>query len=215
MSPMSSCPRPLRFLVPAFLLAAISCKSTSQEPVAPAGTGQQPAAGAKPAASPKPAVISNDYAADAQVVAVSKEDRRITFRRDDGALIEVLANDDVRNFEQIQVGDVLHVRYREAMRATLLPPGENVKVTNAAFGAARAPTGAKPGAGAGYSVSARVKILGIDRENQVVTFATPTGDVGARKVQTEQGREFVKGLKAGDIVQLDFAESLALEIKTK
>ena len=198
-SPSTS--RSLRFLVPALLVASISCKSS--ETTGASGTTTD---------TSKTAQITNDYEVDAQVVAISQPDRRATFRRGDGNMFDIVAGDAVRNFDQLTVGQQLRVRYRESLRATILPPGEEVKVTQAAYGSSRAPEGAKPAGTAAVAIGARVKVTSVDITNEIVTYQLPTGDFAARRVRTAEGREFLKKLKVGDIVQLDIQQSLALEI---
>ena len=202
MTRRTSISRPLRFLLPVVLLATISCKSSSSsgaEAGASSGNG-------------KSAAITNDYEAAAQVVAISKEDRRVTFRRGDGNVFELTAGDEVKNFDQLTIGQQLRVRYRESLRATLLPPGEAVKLTQSAFETSGAPVGSKPAGTTSAAIGVRVRVTSIDAENHIVTYQLPSGDFAARKVQTEQGREFVKKLEVGDVVQLDIQQSLALEI---
>lgn len=195
--------RRISFLLPGVLLAALACKSSSTEPTSSTTA---------PPPTSTPATVTNEYSVDAEVVAISQPERRITFRRSDGVVFDVVAGEAVRNFDQITVGKQLRVRYRESLTATLLPPGEELKVTHAAYASARAPVGAQPAAGAGLTIGMRVRVTAIDRENQVVTYLTPSDDFGARKIRTEKGREFVKYLKVGDIVQLDLQQSLALKI---
>jgi hypothetical protein len=195
---LSTASRSIPFVLLGVLLAAPACESSPPP---------------KSATSVfKPAEITNEYDARAQVIEVSQPDRKVTLRRGDGTVFEVVAPEAVRNFDQISVGKVLHVHYRESVKATLLPPGTELKVTDAAFDAGRAPVGAKPAAGTAAAIGVRVRIASIDREHEIVTYELPSGEVASRKVQTDQGRELVKTLKVGDILQLDIQQNLALSI---
>ena len=198
MRSLSSASRSVPFLLPGFLLAALACE-TSAPP--------------KSATSDfKPAEITNEYDVRAQVIEVSQPDRKVVLRRGDGDVFEVVASDAVRNFDQIAVGKVLHVHYRESVKAMLLPPGTKLEVTNAAFDAARAPVGGKPAATTEATVGVRVRITSIDREHQIVTYQSPSGQVASRQVKTEEGRRFLETLKVDDVVQLDIRQNLALTI---
>ena len=199
MRSISSASKSMPFLLPGFLLAALACESSAPPPESATSVF-------------KPAEITNEYDVRAQVIEVSQADRKVVLRRGDGDVFEVVAGDTVRNFDQIAVGKVLHVHYRESVKAQVLPPGSELKVTEAAFGAERAPVGAKPAASTQATVGVRVKITSVDREHGTVTYQMPTGEVAARKVQTDQGREFLKTLQVGDIVQLDIRQNLALDI---
>jgi hypothetical protein len=181
-----------------------------------AGCASEPkaAAAAGSPSTPSHAEISNDLTATAKVVALDKSLRSVTLRGEDGRLIDVHAGDEVRNFDQIAVGDTLRVHYRQVLAATLLPAGSEGAPAGAAIVAARAKAGAKPGGGVGAQVSLRVNIVSVDAQREVVVFSLPSGELVAHRIQTPEGREFVKGLKLGDLVQLDYTEALALSIDT-
>jgi|SRR5688572_22121544 len=196
----SSIARVTRFVLPATLLVAGACKSGQTRPPAPMPESHR-------------AEITGEFTATAQVTALAPAERKLTLRREDGAQIDVVVAEGVRNFEQIAVGDALRVRYKETLAATKLPPGESAKPLEGAFAAARAKPGAKPGGGMGMAVSLRVKIESIDRTREIVVFSLASGELIARRLQTAEGRELVQELEIGDLVQLDYTETLALGIE--
>lgn len=179
------------------------------------GACQSNKAAEKPAAPAAPlhATISNEISATAEVVTVDSTARVVTLRREDGSLMQVKAGDSVRNFAQIAVGDTLRVQYKESLEATRRPAGEAAVPAQAVAAAARAEAGAKPGGGVGVAISVRVKIESLDLERNIVVFSLASGELSARRVATPEGREFIKGLKVGDTVQLDYTEALALSIE--
>jgi hypothetical protein len=181
-------------LLPLALLAAAGCKSSAAEPT-PEGV---------------PTTISNEYTVSAQVVAVAPSQRALSLRLEDGSTIDVRVDEAVRNYDQIAVGDTLRVRYRESLSATKLPKGSTPTPAEASFAAARAEQGAKPGVGVGVTVSLRVRIESIDRDRAIVVFSPASGDLIAHHLRTPEGRVFVEGLQVGDVVQLDYAEGLAM-----
>ena len=63
------------------------------------------------------------------------------------------------------------------------------------------------------AVSLRVKIESIDRTREIVVFSLASGELIARRLQTAEGRELVQELEVGDLVQLDYTETLALGIE--
>jgi hypothetical protein len=171
-------------------------------------------AGTAKAGGPLAAEISNEMTATAEVVAVDKTQRLVTLRGDDGRMVEVLASDAVRNFDQIKAGDTLRVKYRQTLAAKRLPEGSDPGLGGGSITANRAKVGDRPAGGVGAMVSMRVKIVSVDRSREVVVFALPSGELVAHRIATPQGREFVKGLAVDDLVQLDYAEALALSIET-
>lgn len=190
----------LRSVLSAALLALCACQtSQASSPPGPPETRR--------------AELSNEYTALAEVVAVAPAERRLTLRRENGSSFDLVAGEGVRNFAQIAVGDVLKVRYKETLAASLRPAGEKIDVVEGAFLAGRAKPGAKPGAGVGMAISLRVKIQSIDREHDIVVFAPASGELIAHRLQTPEGREFVHGLEIGDVVQLDYGQALALGVE--
>jgi hypothetical protein len=160
-----------------------------------------------------PAELRNEITATAQVTSVDKAMRLVTLRREDGSLLQLVAGDEVRNFDQIEAGDVLRVRYQEVLRASLCPPGEDELGAQVGALAARAEPGTRPGAGAGLAVSVRVRIESIDKGRDIVVFSLSTGELVSRRIRTDEGRRFVKGLRIDDTVQLDYTQAVALTIE--
>jgi len=191
-------------LLCALLSALSACESTD--------SALQPAASSQ-ASSPEHARISNDLVALAEVVAIEPATRVITLRREDGTELRAKASEAVRNFAQIAVGDTLRVKYQETLSATRLSGEAAAAPVEAALSAGRAKAGAKPAAALGFAISVRVKIVSIDREREIVVFSLSSGELIARTLVTPEGREFVKGLKIGDVVRLDYTEVLALSVE--
>jgi hypothetical protein len=162
---------------------------------------------------PEPTEISNVATVTAEVVTLDADARLLTLRREDGILFDVYAGDEVRNFDQIEAGDTLRVQYRERLGASLRPAEESAAPARAAIAAARAQPGSKPGAGVGLTVSVSVEIESIDLENDIVVFSLASGELVAHRLMTDEGRAFVKGLKLGDTVQLDYTQALAVSIE--
>jgi len=149
----------------------------------------------------------------AKVVDVNAATRILTLQREDGRLVLLLAGDEVRNFDQIDVGDQLRVRYEESLTATRMSSLTEAGATIGGVAAAVAEKGEKPGAGIGVLMSMMVKIESLDPKNDIVVFSLDTSELIAHRVETPEGRAFVKGLKLGDVVQLDYAEGLAISVE--
>jgi hypothetical protein len=186
-------------------LGAAACKSSSD-----ASSTNAPQAASQSAGRVD---LSNDLTATAQVTAVNAVDRVITLRREDGKLFTVQAGPEVRNFNQIAAGDTLRVRYHESLTATKRPAGENVTPVEGAVAGARAAPGQKPAGGVALGASVRVKIESIDQGHSIVVFSLPGGELSTVRAQRREGQEFVKGLKVGDVVQLDYTVAMALSVE--
>lgn len=188
-------------LLPVLLVGLAACKSTQNEPPAP-----PPPLGQR-------AQVTNEFEAAVQVVSVDAAARRIVLRREDGNELGLTLGEDVRNFAQIAAGDVVRVRYQETLVAEKLPAGTDIQATEGAFAAGRAPAGAKPGAGAAAAISVRVRVESVDREHDIVAFSLASGELLARRLRTQEGRAFAASLKVGDLVQLAYAEGVAIAVQ--
>ena len=174
---------------------------------------------APPAAAPVVTVthttISNEIAGTAVVAAVDAKSRAVTLRREDGEMVQVHCGEEVKNFAQIAKGDTLNVRFVEALDATLLPAGGSAEPAAAAVATTSAATGATPAGAAAVVVSAIVKVESVDTAHDIVVFSLASGHLVAHRLGTPEGKEFAKGLKAGDAVQLDFSQLLAVALEKK
>jgi hypothetical protein len=159
------------------------------------------------------AQISDELTATAAVIAVDKPSRTVTLRSTDGRVFQIVAPPEVRNFDQIAVGNELRVTYRVALAAKLLPPGSEHTAPTGGAVATRAAVGDRPAAAAGAGVSVRVKVVSVDPANDIVVCSLSSGELVAHKVRTDEGRAFVKHLKQGDLVQLDYAEAMAISVE--
>ncbi len=188
-------------LLPALLVGQAACQSQQTDlPAPPPPLGQK-------------ARVTNEFEASAQVVSIEPAERRVTLRREDGSEFALGLGENVRNFEQIAAGDVVRVKYRETLAAAKLPAGTDISVAEGAFAAGRAPEGAKPGAGLGAALSVRVRVESVDLEHDIVAFSLASGELLARRLRTPEGRAFAHGLQVGDLVQLDYAESVAIAVQ--
>src|SRR6185436_10566964 len=132
---MDFAPARLRRLLVGALLAAAACKGGPPE-----ATSDQTSS-----SPPKPAEVANEFTAAAKVVSIAPAERRVTLLRDDGSQFEVKCDESVRNFDQVKVGDLLRVRYRETIAVRLCGPGEKMDTVQGALVAGRALPGEKPG----------------------------------------------------------------------
>lgn len=196
----------LSLLIAGACIALFGCKSDQYE----ADEATPPAASAHAA---KRAEISNEFTATAEVTAVDPESRVVTLRREDGSLIALEVDPSARNLDQLAVGDTVRVRYKEALAASLRPAGESARGVEGMVEAGRTEAGAKPGGGVGLGMSARVKLESIDMKHDIVVFSLASGELIAHRFATPAGREFVEGLKVGDVVQLDYAKGMALTVE--
>jgi hypothetical protein len=185
-------------LAVAFALSALAagCQTSKSEPPAP-----------------EQAQVSESRTARAKVLSVERTSRLIVLQSQDGNCWVVRAGSAVRNFDQISAGDQVRVSYVASLAVQLKKPGEPIAPASATIGAARAEPGQTPAAGIGAEITATVKIESVDLSNNLVVFAMPSGELNVVYVKRPEGREFIRGLKRGDMVEITYSEAMAVALE--
>ncbi len=164
------------------------------------------------AQQPKPVTVSDSVEATATVESVDAATRMVRLRGADGRSWAVQAGPDVRNLAQVKAGDLVKVRYTEAVAAEVVKPGSGV-TTGATTALQRAEVGARPGATSTVSMKGVVKVAALDTVNNTVDISASDGTVRRIRVVDPKAQEFIRGLRVGDEVQLTFSEALAVSVE--
>jgi Cu/Ag efflux protein CusF len=161
-----------------------------------------------PATTQKPAVgEARVVKVKGTVVAVDKVNRTITLKGPKRTL--TLDVQDPSKLEVVKVGDPVVAAYVEAVaievkKAGAATPGVTVQESR---------VGSKPGetpAGAiGREVTVTGTITAVDRKAQTVTIKGPQGNQETIKVKNPKNLE---GVKAGDMVELTYAQAFAVSL---
>lgn len=189
-----SLPEPLRSAIA--LLAAATIAACAATPEAP--TQVQ---------------ISDEVAAKVNVLAVNKATRELTLERTDGSPVVVVAGPEVRNFDQIRVGDKVTARYVVTLSARLLAPDEPNTKTSIGALAARAQPGQRPAGAIGADVAMTVVIKSVDVDKHLVIFTGPDGALDVVEAEREEGQRFIAGLKPGDRVEVIYGKLFVLAVE--
>ena len=173
---------------------------------------QQPGAtkGAAVVSEPGKATAVRAAEISAQVVAIDKATRTVTLKGPKGNAVDVVAGDEVRNFDQIKLGDFVVVRYAQALTLEL-------RKTKAAGGditvheeGARAQPGEKPGVAGARQITAIADVIGVDPHKSTITLKGPRGNVVTLNVQNP---DQFKVVKKGDQVDVTYTEAVALSVE--
>jgi hypothetical protein len=165
------------------------------------------------AQQPKPVSVSESVEATATVDSIDAATRMVRLRGADGRSWFVHAGPEVRNFGLIKAGDLVKVRYTEALAAEVVKPGSGVTSAGATTALQRAEVGARPGATSTVSMKGVVKVAALDTANNTVDISASDGTVRRIRVVDPKAQEFVRGLRVGDEVQLTFSEALAVSVE--
>ena len=178
-------------------------------------TASQLAQAQKPAASgatvvssePGKAVIASTVEATATVIAIDKATRTVTLQGPQRTF-DIVAGDEVRNFDQIRIGDNVTAKYVEALSLEL-------KKTNAPLDAkgtaaiTRSAPGARPGGAAGREITFLADVVDVDQAKSTISLKGPSGNVVDLKVQNP---DQFKVVKKGDQVEAVYTQALAVSV---
>lgn len=166
------------------------------------------AAAETPEATPVGEAVIASATVTATVTAIDQETREITVKTEDGQESSFVAGDNVQNFAQIKVGDVITAKYAEALAYEVKKGGTAVAPeTTVAAGAAA--LGSMPAGAIAQQTTVTVLITAIDTKAPSVTFEGAGGKTRTIKVLHP---EKLEGVKVGDTVQITYTEALAISV---
>jgi len=133
---------------------------------------QQPGAtgGAVVASEPGRAVIARAAEVSAQVVGLDKATRTVTLKGPKGNIVDIVAGDEVRNFDQIRLGDFVVARYVQALTLELKKTKAGIREGGVREGAVRAQPGERPAGAVGRQVTVLADVIGVDPKRKTITL---------------------------------------------
>jgi hypothetical protein len=183
------------------VIAGVSAGALAQAPGAQGGT--------MTATAPGKGVAANVVEVTASVQAIDKANRTVTIKGPRGHVETVVAGPEVKNFDQIKVGDNVVLRYVEALSLELKKGGKApVARTDSAMGATAKP-GEKPAAGVGRQIHVTANVVAVDAATQTVSLKGPKRTVDLHVGDPEQ----FKLVKVGDQVEATYTEAVALSVE--
>jgi len=150
-----------------------------------------------------------------KVVALDSPRRVFTVEGADGNRVEFHADDSVRNFNQIHVGDRLELDYLEAVTMSLEPAGTEAPGAYRKQDEAVARPGQKPGVGASDVVTIVAPVLAVDTVRNTLTVRGPEGRAVELDVQQPEHRARLAKVKVGDLLKVVFTDAVAVAIRPK
>jgi Cu/Ag efflux protein CusF len=194
--------RPLVILGAALLGAACLPTLAQQKPEAKSA--------AMVASAPGTGTITSAVSISARVEAIDKAQRQLTLKGPKGNVQTVTAGPDVRNFDQIQVGDMVVARYVESLTLTLKKDGKELRGKTEKEDSARAKAGEKPAGIVGRQVEVTADVIKADAKTQTLTLKGPNQTVELKVPDPAQ----FKLVKVGDQIQAVYTEAVALSVES-
>lgn len=171
----------------------------------------QPPSGAIVAKDSQPGKVTLVGAArvSAKVEAIDKATRQVTLKGPEGKTLVVTAGPEVKNFDQIKVGDAVVARYVESLTLELKKGGAGVRERTESSGAAAAKPGERPAGVAMREVRVTGDVIAVDAKKRTVKVKGPK-----RTVELDvQDPEQFKLIKVGDQIEATFVEAVALSVE--
>ena len=145
----------------------------------------------------------------ASVEAVDATKRSVTLKGPGGDIVTLPVGPEVQNFDQIQVGDLVVVRYLEALALELKKRGTAKRERTDRDVTARALPGERPAAIDAHEVHVVADVIAIVPQTQTVRLRGPTRVVDLQVHDPEQ----FKLVAVGDQVEATYTEAVAISVE--
>jgi len=150
----------------------------------------------------------------AQVTAINAATRVVTVKMPDGKLMDVKAGDEVKNFAQVKVGDLVVATLQLSLTYTVFPVGTKIPQVMMVDQAARAKPGAKPAGAVAQSTSLSGVIVGVDVAAKTVSVVdSKGGPIHILQVQNPERQAYLPKIKVGQVLTITYTEAFALEVQ--
>ena len=186
----------------ALLVAAMASSALAQQPGATGGTVL--------ASEPGKATVARTVEVSAQILAIDKATRTLTLKGPKGEVLDVVAGDEVRNFDQIKVGENVVARYVAALTLELKKTKVAAGDPTVREGMAKAQPGERPAVAGARQITAIADVTAVDPQKSTITLKGPRGNVVTLNVLNP---DQFKVVKKGDQVEVTYTEALALTVE--
>jgi hypothetical protein len=160
--------------------------------------------------APGMALAVQTMRANATVVGLDAATRTVSLKGGSGITYDVIAGPNVRNFDQLKVGDAVMAEYIQALSLELKKRGTSSS-TQATVdqGVARTKPGQKPGLAGDRQITALADVIAVDTDKHLVTLRGPRGNQVDLNVQDP---EQLKNIEKGDQVEVVYTEAVAVVV---
>jgi hypothetical protein len=155
----------------------------------------------------KPLTKAASVEARATVTAIDPSTRTVTLKTEGGETVDVAVGSEVKNFDQIKVGDVVKATYTESIAFKVVPKGETPG--GASQTAQRVPGGAE----AAQQVTTSFKVASVDPETNILWVTLPNGNTKKIQVQDPEAQKRLKTLSPGNVVAVTYTKSMAIQLE--
>jgi hypothetical protein len=162
------------------------------------------------AVAPGKAAAAQALEVRAVVVGLDKATRTLDLKGPKGRVVSLQASDEVKNFDQIQLGDHVVVRYLRALTLELKKGGSQIMERTEKGDAAVAKPGERPAVAAARQVQVMANVVAVNAKTKTVTLKGPKGNVV--DLVLEDPKQVAK-VKKGDQVEAVYTEAIAVSVE--
>jgi hypothetical protein len=166
--------------------------------------------GATISSEPGKAKIVQTVQISAEIVGVDRATRTLMLKGPGGKAVNVVAGEEVANFDQIKLGDFVVVRYTEALALELRKNKTTDMDVTVREGSSEAKPGERPSVSGEREVSAVATVVDVDQQKSTITLQGPDGNLVELDVLNPA--QF-KVVKKGDQVDVKYTKALALSVE--
>jgi len=172
---------------------------------------QKPPAGAVvTSTAPGKGSVTEAVRVSATVVGIDKAGRTVDLKGPKGRVVTLAVGDEVRNFDQVQLGDQVVVRYVRALSLELKKSGSAIMEKSEKADAVRAQPGARPGAAGARQVKVIANVVAVNAKTKTVTLKGPKGNMVDLHLEDPKQLALVK---KGDQVEAIYTEAVAISVE--
>ena len=164
--------------------------------------------GAVVGTAPGMAAAAQTVKVTATITAIDKATRDVTLKGPEGNLATVTAGPEVKNFDNLKVGDQVDMQYIEALTLELKKGGGLVVGRTEKADAVGAKKGETPGGAVGRQVTIVADVVATDPAKQTITLKGPQRTVTMRVPDPEQFKRIAKG----DQVEAKYTQAIAVAV---
>lgn len=146
----------------------------------------------------------------ATVESVDLNARSLELRREDGEVVTIDAGDEVRNLDQVKVGDIIEVDYYELMLTTLEPSPTGVRERIESIDREGAELGEKPAGAITRTIEIVATVTALDRKERLATLRGPENTI---TVLVDEDVD-LGPVAVGDDVRAVYKESIAIRVRS-
>lgn len=146
----------------------------------------------------------------AVVVGLDKATRSLDLKGPKGRVVTLTASDEMKNYDQIQLGDHVVARFLQAVTLELKKGGTGIMQRTDSKDAVAAKPGERPGVAAARQVHVIANVVEVNKKTMTVTLKGPKGNFV--DLVLKDPKQLAR-VKKGDQVEAVFTEALALTVE--